>query len=154
MITTRQLTEFMHGDLSYGMMREYISQLSALEVMQLRSLVANYDMNMGLNRTEPQRTRLQSLYDLVAAQFISTSGMVGIGQANVQDPQQEESEKSNLESFLRKTLKKRHLSKAEREGFNKPNSDWILKGAKEVCKAAHALPIEDIITKEKCLTRD
>lgn len=50
---------------------------------------------------------------------------------------------------LKEALKKRHLTKEERDILHRPVSDYVQSKTGEVCKNACSLPIEDIISKHK-----
>ena len=42
-------------------------------------------------------------------------------------------------------LKKRHLTKPERDHYHKPNRDWVLTARGEVCKSTTILVVDDLL---------
>ena len=50
---------------------------------------------------------------------------------------------------IKKTMKKRHLEKRERESLHRPLNDWKETSRGEVCINACSLPVDDIISKYK-----
>lgn len=42
-------------------------------------------------------------------------------------------------------LKKRHLSRSERERLHRPDPDWEMVGKKEVCHSACTLVVDDLL---------
>lgn len=63
------------------------------------------------------------------------------------DPREIEDGPLTMEEKVKKTLKKRHLSRAERDAFHKPKSDWFETQDGEACRSAETLVVKDIITK-------
>lgn len=46
---------------------------------------------------------------------------------------------------LKDILKKRHLSKSERQFLHKPLPDWELQSGKEICKSTCSLVVDDLV---------
>jgi hypothetical protein len=42
-------------------------------------------------------------------------------------------------------LKKRHLTRSERDRLHKPDPDWTMVGKKEVCHSACTLVVDDLL---------
>lgn len=57
----------------------------------------------------------------------------------------EEQEDSTSLEKAKETMKKRHLSKNERERLHNPKRDWLMTGKGEICRSSSVLVVDDLV---------
>lgn len=57
----------------------------------------------------------------------------------------EEQEDSTSLEKAKEIMKKRHLSKNERERLHNPKRDWLMTGKGEICRSSSVLVVDDLV---------